>query len=117
MKKNQEVVEEKVESKEVAVSQGNAVSTDVAPPQYGYGASDEIGTQDIKIERILLTQAMSKKVLDDSVAKGKLVLQSNLEVLAGFKEKDLEVIPIKAMKYWIESDKDSKEFITRYPAL
>lgn len=115
-KKNDVKVEKSdVETTDVAVSQGTAVGAPA--PQYGFGASDEIGTQDIKIERILLTQAMSKKVLDDSVAKGKLVLQSNLEILAGYKEKELEFIPIKAMKYWIESDKDSKEFIARYPAL
>jgi hypothetical protein len=115
MSKKSEVVEEKVESTEVAVSQGTALAAPA--PAFGYGAADDIGTQDIKIERVLLTQAMSKKVLADEVEKGLLVLQSNMEELARFKKTDLEFIPIKAMKYWIESDKDSKEFIARYPAL
>lgn len=120
MKKNQETAaesQEEVKSTDVVVPQGSAVSMNVKPPEHGYGASDDIGVQDIKIERILLTQAMSKKVLSDEVEKGLLVLQSNLEELARFKKTNLQFIPIKAMKYWIESDKDSKEFIARYPAI
>jgi hypothetical protein len=112
MSKKQETV---VEQKELVVSGGTTVAAPI--PENGYGASDEIGVKDIKIERILLTQAMSKKVLSDEVGKGLLVLQSTLEELAGYKKTNLEFIAIKAMKYWIESDKDSKEFIKRYPAL
>jgi hypothetical protein len=113
MSKKQETVEEK----QVAVAQTTAVTT-AEEPKHGYGAADDIGAKDIKIERILLTQSMSKKVQTDEVGKGKLIIQSTLEELAGHKEKtEMEFIAIKAMRYWVESDKDTKEFITRYPAL
>lgn len=113
MSKKQEAVEEK----QVTVAQTTAVTTPAAP-QSGFGASDDIGAKDIKIERILLTQSMSKKVQTDEVGKGKLVIQSTLEELASHKEKtEMEFIAIKAMRYWVESDKDTKEFITRYPAI
>lgn len=113
MSKNQESVEEK----QVTVAQTTALAAQTAP-EHGFGAADDIGAKDIKIERILLTQSMSKKVQTDEVAKGKLIIQSTLEELASHKEKtEMEFIAIKAMRYWVESDKDTKEYITRYPAL
>lgn len=101
---------------EVAVKESTEVA--VANNELGYGASDSIGQQDIKIDRILVTQSMSKKVQSDETQKGLLVIQSTLEPLASHKDKtEMEFIAIKALKYWIEQDADSKEFIGRKPAL
>ena len=115
----------KNETPETETAVATTAKTDVAiapPPALGFGAADDIGAKDIRIERILLTQSMSKKVQKDEVEKGKLVIQSSLEILGGIKAKDceavdMEFIPIKAMRYWVETDKDTQEFITRYPAL
>jgi hypothetical protein len=105
MSKKNEVV--KQESTEVAVHN----------PEMGFGAADGISQKDIKIDRIMLTQSMSKKVQEDEISKGVLCIQSTLEVLASIKDKtSMEFIPLKAMKYWIEQDKDTKEFISRKPA-
>jgi hypothetical protein len=99
-----------------------ALTTALGTPTTGFGAADDISVTDIRIDRILLTQAMSKKVQAEEVEKGLLVLQSSLKELARTKSKDkpgtaLEFIPIKAMRYWVETDKDTQEFIARYPAL
>jgi hypothetical protein len=111
-KKNQEV-----ETKDVATTQTNALAT-AERPELGFGAAEDIGQKDIKIDRILLTQAMSKKVQADEVEKGKLIVQSTLEILGGHKPAEkMAFIPIKAMKYWTETDKDSKEFLGRFPAI
>lgn len=105
------------ESTAVVESKGNEVATTSAP-ELGFGASEDIGQKDIKIDRILLTQSMSKKVQADEVEKGKLVIASTLEVLGGHKPAaKMEFIALKAMRYWTETDKDSQEYITRYPAL
>lgn len=112
---------EEVTTKEVAVAAETGVAV-APPPALGFGAADDISGKDIRIDRILLTQAMSKKVQSEETEKGLLVLGSNLKELARAKTKTtegtaLEFIPIKAMRYWVESDKDTQEFITRYPAL
>jgi hypothetical protein len=118
VKKN---VETETETTAVATAAQTGLATQ-APPALGFGAADDIGGKDIKIERILLTQSMTKKVQSDEVEKGKLIIQSTLEELGSIKSKsseakEMEFIPIKAMRYWVETDKDTQEFITRYPAL
>lgn len=112
MSKKSETVEE---SKEVTVAKSHEVSAVVSND--GFGAGDDIKTSDIKIDLILLTQAMSKRVLADEVEKGLLITQSSMEELARHKKTEMEFIPFKTVKYWIETDKDTKEFIARYKGL
>jgi hypothetical protein len=119
------MVKKNVETETETTAVATATKTEVAvqaPPALGYGAADDIGGKDIKIERILLTQSMTKKVQADEVEKGKLIIQSTLEELGSIKSKsseaqDMEFIPVKAMRYWVETDKDTQEFIARFPAL
>jgi hypothetical protein len=81
-----------------------------------YGATDDINATDLMIGRIATMQALSKLVQDgDKVRPGDMVNLLTGEILANSKNKKLEFIPIKSLKYWIEKDADSDQFLRKIP--
>lgn len=77
----------------------------------------DIGASDIKIDRILLMQKMSVAVEEEKAKVGAFIIASTNEQLALREESSLEFIIIDLVKYWITKDEDTKEFVSRSPAI
>ncbi len=99
------------QNKELVESQGTEVSTDV---ELGFG--DELGQEDCELGRIAIGQPTSEYVKNESVKQGSFVNLSDMTILGYKEEKPLEMILVGHFKYWIESDKETRDFIGKYPA-
>lgn len=109
-KKQMDVPDEKA----VVAATSNEVVA--APDMTGMPVFD-IGAGDIKIDRILLMQKMSVAVEEEKAKVGAFVIASTNEQLAIKEESSLEFIIVDMVKYWITKDEDTKEFVSRTPAL
>lgn len=94
-----------------------AASKEVAAPDLTGMPVFDIGAGDIKIDRILLMQKMSLAVEEEKAKVGAFVIASTNEQLALRDESALEFIIVDMVKYWITKDEDTKEFVSRTPAL
>lgn len=105
------------ESKEVVESKGNALSTDVA-----MGIASEFTRDDVQQGRLMLMQAGSQLVKDEVARQGSIINIVDNEELAykgNDKEqpKDLEFLICGILKYWVEKDGDTDEFLGKRPAV
>lgn len=88
-----------------------------AIPEDCFGATDDIEASDITIGRIAIMQSTSDLVKHDKAKQGAIVNLLDGKQL-GFKdETPMEFIPIKSVKYWIEKNADTEEYIKRRPAV
>lgn len=92
-----------------------APKKEVAAAQEDYGVADELTNEDCERGRISLMQPTSTLVKDEQVKAGSFINLSDSKVLGYKTEKPLEIIPFGSVKYWIESDADTRDFIAKYP--
>lgn len=94
-------------TKEVAVKQNNALTTEMADmmAEFDYSA---VESKDLKIPKLLLMQASSKFVKDEDICKtGDLVNSVDGTIYGAVREKDyrpVRVIPIHMFKTWVISE-------------
>lgn len=100
------------ETTEVVKTTATDLSTDV-----DMGIADELTQQDCERGRIGIMQSNSDLVKLDKAKQGAIVDFTTGTELGYKQEKQLEFIPIGFLKYWIEKDADTQEFIAKYPAV
>lgn len=111
-------------SKEVAVKNAQALSTDVNSMFEGmdYGS---VESKDLLIPKILLMQGQSEKVLDGTCKPGDIIKSTTGELYGSAREKDskpLKFIPIYMYKTWVKHEILSKtggklklQYVETYP--
>lgn len=102
---------------EVVESKGTEVSTDVA-----MGIAGEFTRDDVQQGRLMLLQAGSQLVKDEEARQGSIINIVDNEELAykGNNDeppKDLEFMICGILKYWVEKDADTDEFLGKKPAV
>lgn len=102
---------------ELAETKGTAVSTDVA-----MGIASEFTRDDVQQGRLMLMQAAGQLVKDEIARQGSIINLVDHEEMAykgNDKEpaKDLEFMICGILKYWVEKDADTDEFLGKKPAV
>lgn len=103
-------------SKEVSKAQTNAVSTNVSK-----GISGQLGATDSYRPMLTVTTSTSDVVKSGDVPAGCIINTALPEdILANRKmkdrdEKSLDFMLVGIIKYWVENDADTRDFITKYP--
>lgn len=115
MAKQKSKGEKVAETKEVAVKEENKVAMP-AMDASAWGATPNISSNDVIIPRIMLMQAMTKRVVDGEAAFGEFRESLNNELLGKF-DKGFEIVPFHMEKVFVEYDasEDDKQFLRVVP--
>ena len=102
------------ETKEVVESKGSEVSAEVKD----MGLADEITLEDCSLGRLTLVQTNSDLVKEGMTE----LIQKFIDIndpsrILGDKEHPMEFIICSHIKYWVENDADTREFLGKYPAV
>jgi len=105
-------------SKELQKTTGTEVSTNVSA-----GVAGELSNDDVQQGRLAIMQPGSEFVKEEKCRQGSIVNIYDPEVeLAhkGYKDeeaKPLEFMIVGIMKYWIVKDRDTKDFVAKFPGV
>jgi len=97
---------------ELVERKSTEVSTDVAD----LGVANDLTMEDIGLGRICLMQSSSNMVKQGIAQQATFINIANPTEVLGTKTKPLEFIIASHLKYWIELNEDSQEFMAKYPA-
>jgi len=105
-------------TKQVAKTKGNAVSTEVQG-----GIAGDLSNDDVQQGRLTLMQPGSDFVKEEKCRQGSIVNLQEPEIeLAhkGYKDeeaKPLDFMIVGVMKYWVVKDKNTKDFVAKFPGV